>query len=591
MDEFATFLEQLKTKLDIIDVVSKYVVLNKKGSKYWGCCPFHHEKTPSFSVDAIKQFYYCFGCKEAGDVVKFVQKVEGVDFMGAITILANQAGMEVPALGGGKRDSDFAEKKAKRKRVYELLRESAKYYNKMLKTPQAKTVNEYLARRGLSQSTITKFGLGFSPDWTSSIIYLTKLGYTEEELVESGIAGNKNGRLYDVYAERIMFPVIDTFGEVVAFSGRTLDKHAQAKYKNTADTIAFNKKKILYGLNLVKKLKVKQDVKNIILVEGQMDAISVYEAGFHNVVASMGTAFTKEQAKLLKYMVGEVLVSYDGDLAGIKGAIRAIELLEEEGVTAKVVCMPKDSDPDEIIKGQGADAYRKLLDEALPVADFKMKLVREKFDVTKVGERRQFIEGMLKVIAKVDNSSEKEIYLKNLRDETKVSIDSLTKDMDSIAIGEEPTRVGVEVSSEEATVPIKAIRFLLSQVIDGKKSIDDIECVERFITNEIHRIVYYHLKESQGQKINTSILFSMAQSEDESKELGQILDVKQIEHIGEDMEEKYFNDCMNKFKYQTLLQEKNRRTALFSSTTDINERQKLLPEIQRLSMELNKLKE
>ncbi|MEG1520548.1 MAG: DNA primase, partial [Clostridia bacterium] len=290
MDEFATFLEQLKTKLDIIDVVSKYVVLNKKGSKYWGCCPFHHEKTPSFSVDAIKQFYYCFGCKEAGDVVKFVQKVEGVDFMGAITILANQAGMEVPALGGGTRDADFAEKKAKRKRVYELLRESAKYYNKMLKTPQAKTVNEYLAGRGLSQSTITKFGLGFSPDWTSSIVYLTKLGYSEEELVESGIAGNKNGRLYDVYAERIKFPVIDNFGEEVAFSGRTLDKHAQAKYKNTADTIAFNKKKILYGLNLVKKLKVKQDVKNIILVEGQMDAISVYEAGFHNVVASMGTA-------------------------------------------------------------------------------------------------------------------------------------------------------------------------------------------------------------------------------------------------------------------------------------------------------------
>lgn len=590
MDEFANFLEQLKSKLDIVNVVSRYVTLEKKGGRYWGCCPFHHEKTPSFSIDSIKQFYFCFGCKEAGDVVKFVQKVEGTDFLGAVTILAHIAGMEVPTFGGGKREKDFEEKKKKRQRIYDLLRDAAKYYNKMLSAESAKTHKDYLINRGLSNSTITKFGLGFSPDWTSSIVHLQKLGYSEEELVESGIAGNKNGRLYDVYAERIMFPIIDTYGEVVAFSGRTLDKNAHAKYKNTADTVAFNKKKVLYGLNLVKKLKIKQELKNIILVEGQMDAISVYEAGFVNVVASMGTAFTKEHARLLKYMTEEVIVSYDGDTAGIKGAIRATEILEEENVNAKVVCLPKDSDPDEEIKKNGAERYRKLLDEALPVTDFKMKLVREKYDVNNVGERRQFIESMLKVIAKVPNNSEREIYLKKLGVEVGVSIDSLAKDMIAIESGETTTRIGAKIVEEEASTSDKAIRFLLCEVIDGKKTLEDIEIIEQELTNEVHRMVYRHLQDNKGSKVNVSILFNMLDEED-GRELGQILDVKQIENITEESEERYFFDCIKTFKLNLIEKDLDRCKALYGSASDIKERNQIALELSRLSANYQKLKD
>ncbi len=584
--DLARFLEEIKSKLDITDVVSKYVTLNQKGGRHWGCCPFHHEKTASFSVDRSRQFFHCFGCKESGDIIKFIQQVEATDFLGAVTILAKMAGVEVPQFSKSNGQDNTKEKLDKRNRIFTLLKDVARYYNSMLKTPEAKEVNEYLVNRGISEKTISKFGLGFSPDWTSSITYLRKLGYTNDEMVKAGIAGEKNGRYYDAYAGRIMFPVIKQTGEVVAFGGRTMDKNAQAKYKNTAETEFFHKKDVLYGLNLIKKLRLKESVTSIILVEGYMDAISVYEAGFENVVASLGTAFTKEQANMISYYVKDLYISYDGDSAGIKGALLGVEKSSGKDLNIKIVSMPKGLDPDEIIKKQGVEAYQKLLDEAMSVVDFKVAIVKEKYNIENQSERKQYIDGILKVISKLDNKSEEDFYLQKLRDESGVRYEALVEDLESIRQGEKTVRVVVEEELKSIEAPITAIRYILCHVIDGKSKIEDIKCIERFLIDETQQKIYHYLQKND----NISQISSLFRTFDDKEklELANILNVKEENNIEEAIQDKYYRDCLYKFKEKELNEELIRYNSLFKKEKDVTRKKEIAVEIQRVMKELKK---
>ena len=585
--DLARFLDEVKSKLDIVDIVSKYVTLNQKGGRYWGCCPFHHEKTASFSVDRARQFFHCFGCKESGDIVKFIEHVEATDFLGAVSILAQIAGLEVPKFSKSISSNDTKLELQRRNRIFALLKDVARYYNSMLKSPLAKEVNEYLKNRGISESTISKFGLGFSPDWTSSIVHLRKLGYTNEEMVQAGIAGNKNGKFYDAYAGRIMFPVIKQTGEVVAFGGRTMDKHAQAKYKNTAETEFFHKKNVLYGLNLIKKMRLKEPVTSMILVEGYMDAISVYEAGFKNVVASLGTAFTKEQADLISYYVKDLYISYDGDSAGIKGTLLGVEKSRNKDLNIKIIAMPNGLDPDEIIKKQGVEAYQKLIDAALSVVDFKIKIVKEKYNIENVSERKNYIEGILKVISKIkDNKSEEDFYLKKLRDESGVSYEALIDDLNSIKEGEKTTRVAIEEELKSIEAPITAIRFILCHVIDGKSSIKEIKSIERHLLDPTHQKIYQFLLENSScSQINS--LFRNFNNE-EKLELANILNVKEENNIYESIEDKYFIDCLYKFRERQFREELTRYNSLFKHETDTTKKKEIAVEIQRIMKELKK---
>lgn len=585
--ELNAFLEQLKNKINIVDVASRYMTLQRKGNKYWGCCPFHHERTPSFAIDEIKQFYYCFGCHESGDVIKFVQNVESTDFIGAITILAKSVGMEVPSFSGGNKD-ELSLNKKKRERAYSLLKDAAKYYNKEIYKPENADKLQYLFNRGISQKTITKFGIGASTDWTGVIRHLKGLGYSEEEMLEAGVVGKSDkGRYYDAYAMRIIIPIIDSYGQVVAFGGRTLDKHAQAKYKNTNDTIAFNKRKVLYGLNLVKKQKLKEPVKSLILVEGYMDAISVYEQGFHNVVASMGTALTKEQAKLMHYVTEDVYISYDGDAAGVKGAVLGQKILEDEGINARIVILRDNLDPDEIIRKYGKEEYQKALDTALTGTEFKFKILADKFDVTDLSGKKKYLENALRVISTLSTEAEKEEWLKKTSEYTSISTDSLKRDLIKVDKGEKP-EINVENVSDKSVDGItKAIRCGLALCIDGRKNLSEISFIDEYISCDAHRKIYSYLKEKSGSKINGSMLFNVL-DESEYDELTKVLEFMESEGITDDNVNEYFDDCMRTVDQKSKQDTLARLKEMYRETDDLKEKQQITADILEVSKQLKK---
>ena len=325
------FWQELKEKNDIVEVIGSYVPLTRKGGQYWACCPFHHEKTPSFAIKQEDGFYHCFGCGVSGDVVKFVQQIESTDFIGAVRILANRAKMEVPE------SADYdgekaAEIKRQKDTVLKILLDTARFYLSNLYggDERAQAHLDYIQRRKISPSVAKKFGLGASLDYRSLPAYLMGKGYKREDLLASGaVSEDRHGKLTDSLAGRLIFPIINSLDEVVAFGGRVMEKTDFAKYKNTRETIVFNKRKNLYNINLLKKLKREEPIREVIMVEGYMDTISLYQAGFKNVVASMGTSLTKEQARLVKRYSDKVLISYDGDFAGQSADLRGLEILKK----------------------------------------------------------------------------------------------------------------------------------------------------------------------------------------------------------------------------------------------------------------------
>ena len=464
------FMQELKQKNDIIEVIGGYVSLDKKGNTHWACCPFHHERTPSFAVNQGDQFYHCFGCGVSGDVVKFVQEIESTDFMGAVRILATRAKMQVP-------ESNFdtekaVEMKKKRDEMASIMLDSARLYLSNLYSgdKRAEAHLQYIQNRKMSPSTVKKFGIGASLDFFSLPDYLSGKGYSRENLLGSGVLTEaKSGKLVDSQAGRLIFPIINAFDEVVAFGGRLLEKSDFAKYKNTKETLLFNKSKTLYNINLLKKLKRTKPIKEVIIVEGYMDTISLYQAGFENVVASMGTSLTKEQARLVKRYSDNVLISYDGDFAGQKADLRGLEILRDEQLNVRVVPMPEGLDPDDVAK-QGASAYQKCLDAAMPLIDYKIHAVERKYDLSRSEEKRKFVAEALKVVSEAESESVKEELLKKLRDQTGITYHALERDLQGVKKApqtetltpqaQEQTRIAETAFGTDKRV--KAVRFILA---------------------------------------------------------------------------------------------------------------------------------
>lgn len=454
------FMQELKQKNNIVEVIGSYIALDRKGGNYWACCPFHHEKTPSFAVNESEQFYHCFGCGVSGDVVRFVQEIESTDFPGAVRILAARAKIPVP-------ESDFDSEKAaalKRKRdtLVKILLDTARFYLSNLYGGRAEAHLEYISRRKLAPTTVKKFGLGASLDFYSLPEYLTGKGYSRADLLDSGVLTEaKNGRLIDSQGGRLIFPIINAFDEVVAFGGRLLEKSDFAKYKNTKETLVFNKSKTLYNINLLKKLKRTKPISEVIVVEGYMDTISLYQAGFENVVASMGTSLTKDQARLVKRYSENVLISYDGDFAGQKADLRGLEILKDENLNVRVVPLPDGLDPDDVAK-QGAAAYQACLDAAMPLIDYKLHALEGKYDLKKSEDKRNFLAEALKVVRTAESESEKEDLLKKLRDKTEISYQSLERDLNNLP-AEKQLEIAVPPPSEAGTDKYKKRRGLYLQ--------------------------------------------------------------------------------------------------------------------------------
>lgn len=419
-----SFMDELVARSDIVDVVGSYVQLTRKGANLFGLCPFHNEKTGSFSVSPDKQIYYCFGCKKGGGVVNFVMDVENLTFPDAVRFLAKRAGMEVPEETG---DRDAGRR---RQRLLDLNRDAARFYYQMLQQPEGQAVQAYLDRRQIRRATAVKFGMGASLDsWDALLTAMTKKGYTKSELLDAGlVVQNRSGGLYDKFRNRLMLPVIDTRGDVVAFGSRVLDK-SEPKYMNSSETPVYSKRRVLYGLNLAKKTKRP----NIILCEGNLDIVTLHQAGFDNAVASMGTALTVEQTRLLSRFTKELVLCYDNDNAGKIATERALQILNNSEFSVKVLQLPRrlvegeyvKQDADDFIKFQGAGAFERLLTGSENGVEFRMAQVAGKYDLSSDEARIAYCEEISDLLASLSNAVEREIYTTRAAETAKITPEAM----------------------------------------------------------------------------------------------------------------------------------------------------------------------
>ena len=412
-----SFLQELKYKTDIEEVISGYVTLKRRGSTSVGLCPFHNEKTPSFTVYNDTQSFYCFGCGAGGDAVTFIKKIENLDYMDAVKLLAQRSGLQMPD------DKSFDDSLSKkRRRILEINRESARFFHSYMMSPQGKTGLDYFINRGLTMNTIKRFGLGYAPnEWDMLLKHLKSLGFKPSEMVEAGVVkiSQKSNKYYDTFKNRVMTPIIDVRGNVIAFGGRVLDD-SKPKYINTSDTLVYKKTNELFALNLAKDSK--ED--NLILCEGYMDVIAMHQAGFTNAVAGCGTALTSEQVRLISRYTKEVILAYDADEAGQKALNKASSLFRMTDVKIKIPTLSGGKDPDEIIKKYGRDKFKGMLDGASNEIEFALLDLRKKHNISSTQGKIDFLNDCIKVLAGV-SPIEQDIYLSRLSDELEVDKSSI----------------------------------------------------------------------------------------------------------------------------------------------------------------------
>lgn len=462
------FLQELKFKTDIEDIISTYVTLRKNGSTSKGLCPFHNEKTPSFTVYSDTQSFYCFGCGAGGDAVTFLKKIENLDYIDAVKLLAQRAGLQMPD------DNSYDDSLSKkRRRVLEINRETAKFYYSYLISPQGKIGLDYFLNRGLSMNTIKRFGLGFAPnEWDSLLKHLKLKGYRPSEMVEAGVVKiGRNNNYYDTFKNRVMTPIIDVRGNVIAFGGRVLDD-SKPKYINTSDTLVYKKTNELFALNLAKD----SGKDNLILCEGYMDVIAMHQAGFTNAVAGCGTALTNEQVRLISRYAREVILAYDADEAGQKALNKAVSLFKQTDVKVKIPALAGGKDPDEIIKKYGRDKFKGMLDGASNDTEFALLEIRKKYNVTTSQGKIDFLNEALKVLAGV-SPIEQDIYISRLADELSVDKSSIKIQLDSYA----KKRIYRQKRSEYKTIVDNSIRENQRKSYDENASIRQIRAEERIV--------------------------------------------------------------------------------------------------------------
>lgn len=413
------FIQELVDRNDIVDVVGSYVNLSKKsGANYFGLCPFHNERTPSFAVNPSGQFYHCFGCGKGGGVINFIMEVENLSYPDAVRLLAERAGMQVP-------EDSYDRDSKKRARMLALNKDAAMFFYEELGTPEGQKAVHYMQERGISPQIAKRFGLGCAPDsWDSLLKAMAQKGYSEKELFDAGLVKRgQRGDFYDTFRNRLMFPVIDVRGDVIGFSGRILSGDG-AKYMNSPDTLVYNKSRTLFGLNLAKKSKSGY----LLLVEGNVDVVSLHQAGFDSAVASLGTALTAEQARLMSRYTSEIILCYDADEAGQKAAQRAIGLLEKLDMKVRVLRIPGAKDPDEYLKKKGADAFRNLLTGSEDQVDYRLNSVKAKYDLGTDAGKVGFLKEATELLATLPGPVERQVYAMRVAGEAGVGADAVIQE-------------------------------------------------------------------------------------------------------------------------------------------------------------------
>ena len=513
------FLDELLARSDIVDIVGSYVSLTPKGGSYWGCCPFHNEKTPSFHVLPDKQFYHCFGCKKGGGVVNFVMEMEGLTYPDAIRFLAKRANLPVP-----EESSDGTEKL--RSRMLALNRDAARYYYSVLQSQEGAAVQAYLDKRRIRRGIAVRFGMGAAPDsWDALLTAMTHKGYTKQELISAGLAVNgKNGRLYDKFRNRLMLPVIDVRGDVVGFGSRVLDK-SEPKYMNTPETLTYSKRRILYGMNLAKKSKRS----NIILCEGNLDVVTLHQAGFDNAVASLGTALTSGHASLLKRYTNEVYLTYDSDGAGVKAALRAIPILKEVGITTKVINMRPYKDPDEFIKALGAQEYEERIKKAENSFMFQIRIMQAGYDMDDPESKTAFYNEIAKKLLGFTEELERTNYTQAVSREYSIPYDDLRKLVNSMAMKggivkpQTKLKSGINEKNKKEDGMKQSQKLLLTWLIEDNSLFDRIKgriSADDFTEELYHKVAKEVFSQYETtHTVNPARIVSMFTDEDEQREV------------------------------------------------------------------------
>lgn len=419
-------IEEVRIQNDIVEVASNYLKLDRKGRRYFALCPFHGEKTPSFSIEPSKQFFYCFGCNKGGSVIHFIMNIENLEFLDALRFLADRAGITLPEPD----DNEEKEKARMRKEILEINREAARFFFSNLAGSKGMEAQRYLKDRKLTEKGIRQFGIGLAHEGRSELTeYLLHKGVRKELLLNSGLSlESKNGGLIDRFRKRIMFPIFDIRGNTIGFGGRAVDNNSQPKYMNSPETLVFNKSRELYGLNYARLSKSKK----LLIVEGYMDVIALHQGGIDYAVASLGTALTQSQAWLLKKYAEEVVIGYDSDSAGQAATLRGLDILEKSGCNVRVLILPDGKDPDDYIKNNGSEKFKNLVDRAISLLDYRISLQEKKHNLNIIEDKLKLLNNIAEILAAQENSIERELYARNYAEQYGISLESLNNEVRKI---------------------------------------------------------------------------------------------------------------------------------------------------------------
>jgi len=582
-------IEEIRAKNDIVDVVSGYVHLQKKGSNYWGLCPFHNEKTPSFSVSSNKQIYYCFGCGAGGDVYKFLMNYENYTFQEALKLLADRAGVSLPEQEG---DGEAREREKKRSRLLEVNKEAAKFFYYQLRSPRGEVGYQYLKKRELSDETMHRFGLGYAGKSGAELVrYLQEKGFEDEVIKEAGLANysEKHG-LMSQFWNRVMYPIQDRNNRVIGFGGRVMGE-GEPKYLNSPETPIFDKRRNLYGLNFAKASKSG----NIILCEGYMDVIAMHQAGFTQAVASLGTAFTPEQAKLLGRYTENVLLAYDSDGAGVKAALRGIGILREAGLTGRVINMQPYKDPDEFMKALGREAFEERIRQAENSFFFEIRILEGQFDLSDPEAKTKFYREIAKKLCGFAEDVERENYLQAVAEKYQIGVQNLRKlvagyaAQTGLAKPVERPRQSVRKKADPEESGRRAQRLLFTWIVDEPGLYGKVKkyISPRDFTVELYRKVADRLfGDLENGNYNPAGIVSMFEDEEEQRLVAELFNTNlpSLDTLQE--KEKAFHDVLfsvkkNSYEYYTA-----RMGTDVSALTQVIEGKKALEELAKTHISL-----
>lgn len=586
-------LNEVRQSNDIVDVISQYVHLKRSGRNFFGLCPFHNEKSPSFSVSPDKQIFHCFGCGVGGNVITFVSNIEGLSFVETIQMLAERANIQLPTLD----NNVDMKKEILRDKVYKINEFATEYYHQNLYKPQAKIAQEYVKKRQLSNETLKSFRIGFSGKFDELYKELKKQGFEEQEILESGLVNkNERNQYIDRYRNRLMFPICDERGRVIAFGGRVLDD-SKPKYINSPENIVYSKGRHLFGLNVAKK----GNTKKLLIVEGYMDVISLHQRGITNVVAPLGTALTQQQGWLLRKNTEQIILSFDSDDAGLQAKIRALNILENMGCDIRILNIEGAKDPDEYILKYGTARFSNLLEKSLSVIEFNVKLLKKDLDLENTNDKIKFLNEIAKLISKVDNTIEREIYIEKIAKEYDISKESIYAEVNKLTYKRITSEKVLEKSKpiithkqKEKTIEIspeikRRENTIISILVNSQR--ETFEILKQNITpdefyDEINRKIVQKLYEGfeKGNSNINGIINKLEQ--DEQNQITMIMsddyEIDNLEKAIDDIIKLYEKEKLNKRKFEII--------ESLDKDLNLDEKKELEKELSTIIIRLAKIK-